>query len=351
MNTTKTPRMIALINQKGGVGKTTSAANIGAALAQAGKKVCMIDLDPQAHLTLHLGVEDDKIDRSVYDLLIDPACKASEAIVHARENLDAILSETDLAGAEPELANTMGRQLILKAKFAEVAHNYDYVLVDCPPSLGLLTLNALALVNEVVVPMQAHFLALQGVGKLLETVSLVCQSVNPELRVSGIIICMHESQTTLAKEVMADLDAFFEAARDQNLPWSDCRVLRPPVRRNIKLAEAPSFGKTILEYEPNCPGADDYRKVTQHLMELSGDVAVKPRVTPAPAPTSKVVVEAKPQLPKKESRELPQPMPSTTAVKTSEIGTSTTDGPANGCPDRAMQISEPAMKMPRPWAT
>lgn len=283
--TTRTPRMIAFINQKGGVGKTTTAANIGAALAQAGKKVCMIDLDPQAHLTLHLGVDEEKINYTVYDLLIDPARKASETIVHARENLDAILAEVDLAGAEPELADTTGRQLILKAKFHEVAHNYDFVLLDCPPSLGLLTLNALALVNEVIVPMQAHFLALQGVGKLLETVSLVCQSVNPDLRVTGVVICMHESQTTLAKEVLADLETFFEEAREKAVPWRTCRVLQPPVRRNIKLAEAPSFGKTILEYEPSCPGADDYRKLAMQIVAMS-----EKETTKAPA----AVVETQP---------------------------------------------------------
>lgn len=295
-----TPRKIALINQKGGVGKTTTAVNLGAAIAQSGKRVCLIDLDPQAHLTLHLGIEDERIERTVYDLLVDPQCPAEQAVVHARENLDAILAEVDLAGAEPELAAASNRQRILRDKFDAIEDRYDYVLVDCPPSLGLLTLNALSLVNEVVVPMQAHFLALQGVGKLLETVGLVCQSVNPDLRVTGIIICMHETQTTLAKEVLADLDAFFEDCRSQDVPWRDCIVLRPSVRRNIKLAEAPSFGQTIVEYEPNCPGARDYFQLASRLMRLGTKDEATVQAPPAtaqpadaPAPAAEPVDEDK----------------------------------------------------------
>lgn len=260
------PRTIAMLNQKGGVGKTTSTVNLGAAIAEAGRRVCLIDLDPQAHMSLHLGVEPGEGARSVYDLLVDPDCDVSETIISAGENLDVIPAEVDLAAAETELAADPDRQQILKRKFALISDQYDFVLLDCPPSLGLLTLNALALAREVFVPMQAHFLALQGVSKLLETVGLVCRSVNPQLRVTGIILCMHEGQTTLAKEIMTDLNEFFEQAREQDVPWKSCRVLRPAIRRNIKLAEAPSFGKSIFEYEPWCPGAIDYRKLAERLM-------------------------------------------------------------------------------------
>ena len=156
---------------------------------------------------------------------------------------------------------------MLRRKLEPVLGRYDVVMVDCPPSLGLLTMNALALATEVFVPMQAHFLALQGVGRLLETVGLVCRSVNADLRVSGIILSMHEGNTTLAKEIVADLDAFFEGAREQDVPWNECRVLRPPIRRNITLAEAPSFGSTIFDYAPGCPGALDYRKLAERLLE------------------------------------------------------------------------------------
>jgi chromosome partitioning protein len=311
----RSPRIIAMLNQKGGVGKTTSTVNLGAALAEAGQRVCMIDLDPQAHLTFHLGVDPHAIERSMYDLLIDPECEARSAIINARPNLDVILSETDLAAAETELAAVENRQTILRSKFAVIAREYDVVLLDCPPSLGLLTLNALALAREVFVPMQAHFLALQGVGKLLETVGLVCQSINPSLRVTGIILCMHEQQTTLAKEIVADLDAFFEEASSQPVPWSTCKVLRPPIRRNVKLAEAPSFGKTIFDYEPWCPGALDYRMLARELLASWGrpiksaessphaKAAAAPASSPSPSPAtttpspttpSHATIEAKP---------------------------------------------------------
>ncbi|UCD74241.1 MAG: AAA family ATPase [Phycisphaerales bacterium] len=265
-----------MLNQKGGVGKTTTVVNLAAALAAADHRVCVIDLDPQSHLTLHLGIDalDAPNPRTAYDLLLDPDCVADEVIVTARPNLDLIPSEVDLAGAETELAVTPDRQRILSPKFSTVADRYDFVFIDCPPSLGLLALNALSLAREVFVPMQAHFLALQGVGKLLATVGLVCQSVNPLLRVTGIVLCMHEGQTTLAREVVADLDEFFEQARDQTVPWRDCRVLRPAIRRNIKLAEAPSFGKTIFDYAPWCAGAQDYRKLAQRLLADSSAAAM-----------------------------------------------------------------------------
>ena len=292
----KPGRIIAMLNQKGGVGKTTSAVNLGAAVAQTGRRVCLIDLDPQAHLTLHLGIDADRVQRTVYDLLIDPDCTVWDVLIpDARPNLDVILAEVDLAGAETELAGMPDRQAILRRKFAVIADIYDLVLIDCPPSLGLLTLNALTLADELFVPMQAHFLALQGVGRLLETVGLVCQSVNPDLRVSGIVLCMHEAQTTLAKEIVADLDAFFEQCRDQDVPWRDCRVLRPPIRRNIKLAEAPSFGKTIFDYAPWCRGALDYRKLAEQLVQR-----------PTERKPAQTVVEPKPERAETEAEPVPE---------------------------------------------
>ena len=280
-------RIVALMNQKGGVGKTTTAVNLGAALAEADRRVCLIDLDPQAHLTLHLGI-DAKAGPTVYDLLVDPDRGAIDCIMAARPNLWVVPAEVDLAAAESELQGRPNRQWILREKLARIADAYEFVFVDCPPSLGLLTLNALSLAREVIVPMQAHFLSLQGVGKLLETVGLVCGSVNPGLKVTGIIQCMHEGQTTLAKEVIADLDEFFAAARHQDVPWRECRVLRPAVRRNIKLAEAPSFGKTIFDYSPWCKGARDYRELAEGLVARPG--TPRPQIETVPA----VVAEAKP---------------------------------------------------------
>lgn len=275
-------RAIALMNQKGGVGKTTTTVNLAAALAELGKRTLLIDLDPQAHATLHLGVDPDQLERSVYDLLFDPDVDPNEVVVETRENLHLLPAEVNLAAAEMELAAEQDRQRRITLAVRRLKTTYDYVLIDCPPSLGLLTLNALAFADEVFVPMQAHFLALQGVGKLLETVRLVSRAVNVDLRVGGVILCMHDEQSRHTREVVADLEAFFEQARGTDAPWANARVLRPAIRRNIKLAECPSFGQTIFEYARWCPGALDYRQMAEGLISDAAGVAeaAKPESTP-----------------------------------------------------------------------
>ena len=273
------PRVIAMINQKGGVGKTTTTVNIGAALAEMGMRVLLVDLDPQGHLTVHVGLDSTNLDRTIYDLLTDDDTTATEVIHQVGENLAVLPSEMNLAGIEAELAPKMitGRaQRILKEKCQSLIgaqgpesspgdRMFDYVLIDCPPSLGLLTISALVLAREVVVPMQAHFLALQGLSKLLETVAIIRQSFNPDLIVSGVVLCMFEGHTLLAGEVLADLTAFLDANRQLDVPWRDAQILKPPIRRNIKLAESPSFGKTVFRYEPHCAGAEDYRALAKAL--------------------------------------------------------------------------------------
>jgi chromosome partitioning protein len=257
-------RVVALMNQKGGVGKTTTTVNLAAGFAQAGKRTLLIDLDPQAHATLHLGVDPRESERTVYDALHDPAT-APEAVQTVRENLDLLPAEVDLAAAETELAEGARRHRRLAETLAALPP-YEVVLIDCPPSLGLLTLNALAASDEVLVPMQAQFLALQGVGKLLETVSMVASSLNPRLRVLGVTLCMHDDNTRLGREVIADLESFFADARQRATPWSDAAVFRPAVRRHIKLAEAASFGQTIFEYAPGLAGAEDYGALTRAIL-------------------------------------------------------------------------------------
>ncbi|MCK4958215.1 MAG: ParA family protein [Planctomycetes bacterium] len=263
-------RTIAVLNQKGGVGKTTTVVNTAAALARKGMKVLVVDLDPQAHLTIHLGVESQTGGWGSYGVLTRSA-ELGESLVSVRDNLWLLGANTDLVGAESELVSVVGRETILREAIEPVKDDYDYLIIDCPPSLGLLTLNALAAVEEVFIPLQPHFLALQGFGKLLETVMLVSRRINPRLKVAGIVLCMYDTRVTLSSEVRADIENFLAKAKDTDCPWSDACIVPVHIRRNIKLAEAPSYGKTIFEYEPNCHGASDYEGVASFLFGQKSD--------------------------------------------------------------------------------
>ncbi len=261
-------RIIAVLNQKGGVGKTTTVVNTAAALAAMGLRVAVIDLDPQAHLTIHLGLEPQKASAGSYEVLVKQASFEKELII-VRPNLWLLAANINLVGAETELVSVVGRETILREAIMEIEDKFDYCLIDCPPSLGLLTLNALAAAKEVLIPLQPHFLGLQGFGKLLQTVELVNKRINPDLKVKGILLCMFDSRASLPKEVKSDIEQFLENARETNCAWAHAAIIPVYIRRNIKLAEAPSYGKTIFEYERSCHGAEDYKKVAEFIHSQS----------------------------------------------------------------------------------
>jgi chromosome partitioning protein len=261
-------RKIAVMNQKGGVGKTTTSVNLAAGLALQGKRVCILDLDPQAHASLHLGIEIVGDTPTIYH-----AFAGEKTLIQTRRlvapQLWLIPSNIDLAAAEIELADTPGRELILRGAINHLleVEPYDYLIMDCPPSLGVLTVNALSAAEEVLIPLQPHFLALHGLSKLLETTALVTRRLNRKLRVSGVVLCMHESNTRLAADVAADLNDFLSAS-DPEAPWSQARIFDTKIRRNIKLAEAPSYGKSIFEYAPKSPGAADYLGLVVEVLSM-----------------------------------------------------------------------------------
>lgn len=292
-------RRIAIINQKGGVGKTTTTVNLAAALAKAGKRVCVIDLDPQAHASAHLGLEPDGSKPSMYNALVEslPLAQVRQQISN---NLWLLGADINLAAAEMELSGVVGREVILRDlleqdipcpttqvigerfRLTELngrpiiasrddqpastdAAQFDYLLMDCGPSLGVLTLNALACADEVFIPLQPHYLALHGLSKLLETTGLVAKRINPAVKVTGIVICLYEAMTKLSGEVIRDLEDFLAKSRGLNTPWSQATIFTTRIRRNIKLAECPSFGQSILEYAPSSNGAEDYRALAAEV--------------------------------------------------------------------------------------
>jgi len=260
-------RSIAIMNQKGGVGKTTTAVNLGAALARAGRRVGLIDLDPQAHASLHLGIDDAGDGPTMYEVFASDANLVGVAQVTG-DAVTVFPAHIDLAGVEIELADVSGRESVLRRHLPEIENHFDYLLIDCPPSLGVLTLNALAAVGEVVLPLQPHFLALHGLSKLLGTIDLVAGRLNPRLRVAGVVLSMFESGTRLAGEVSRDAEAFFAASADRDKPWSDARVFQTRIRKNVRLAEAPSFGQSIIRYEPRSNGAADYQALAAEVVEM-----------------------------------------------------------------------------------
>ena len=284
-------RRIAVVNQKGGVGKTTTVVNLGAALARAGKRVVLVDLDPQANLSMHLGVEVTGDAPSVYGVLTG-ACSLDEALLETgTPGLRLAPSNLDLSGAELELAGALGRETLLRDAIGEWIRAWseergdgqpaDYVLFDCPPSLGLLAINGLAAAEEVFIALQTQFFALQGMTKLVEVVQLLKRRINPDLEVTGIVPCLYDSRLRLAREVLAEIRKYFPGP-----------VFQRGIGTNIRLAEAPSYGQTIFDYAPESSGARDYALLAAEVLAQETGGAPLPAEAPAEEPVDEPAEEA-----------------------------------------------------------
>lgn len=251
---------ICIFNQKGGVGKTTTNINLCSYLALQGKKILTIDIDPQGNTTSGLGFDKKKIELSIYDLLtsdisIRDTIKECELV----SNLYIVPSKMELAGAEVELINISNRENILKEKLKEIEGEFDYIFIDCPPSLGILTINALTAANSVLTPIQCEFYALEGVGQLVNTIQLVKKSLNKKLEIQGVILSMFDNRTKLCNEVVSEVKKYFND-----------KVYNTTIPRNIRLAEAPSFGLPIMLYDDKCKGAEAYEELANEFLERQG---------------------------------------------------------------------------------
>lgn len=239
--------IISIVNQKGGVGKTTTTVNLSAYLAQHGEKVLVIDLDPQGNATSGYGFDKNVLETSVYDLLVNDTPIAEVIQSTNRKNIDMCPTNINLAGAEVELVSAMSRETILKRAVDTISNNYDFILIDCPPSLGLLTLNALAASSDVIVPIQGEYYALEGLTQLIDTINLVRKHLNPAIGIFGVVITMFDGRTQLTRQVTEEVRKYFGE-----------KVFNTVIPRNIRLAEAPSYGKTIVEYDPKSRGGHAY---------------------------------------------------------------------------------------------
>ena len=251
-------KVIAIVNQKGGVGKTTTAINLSAVIASMGHKTLLIDIDPQANACLGVGVTRDTMKKSVYDILIGQAA-ANEAIIPTyQENLHLIPSNSDLVGAQIELVNEIAREYKLKKAIETIKSEYEYIFIDCPPTLGILTLNALTAADSVLIPIQCEFYALDGVSELNNTISLVKENLNKELKIEGVLLTMYDARTKLASDVVREVVNFFKE-----------KTYKTMIPRNVRLSEAPSYGKAIGDYDKDCVGARSYKEFAKEFIEKS----------------------------------------------------------------------------------
>ena len=251
-------KVIAIVNQKGGVGKTTTAINLSAVIASMGHKTLLIDIDPQANACLGVGVTRDTMKKSVYDILIGQAAVNEAIIPTYQENLYLIPSNSDLVGAQIELVNEIAREYKLKKAIETIKSEYEYIFIDCPPTLGILTLNALTAADSVLIPIQCEFYALDGVSELNNTISLVKENLNKELKIEGVLLTMYDARTKLASDVVREVVNFFKE-----------KTYKTMIPRNVRLSEAPSYGKAIGDYDKDCVGARSYKEFAKEFIEKS----------------------------------------------------------------------------------
>lgn len=250
------PLAYAVVNQKGGVGKTTTTVNLAAYLATFGKKILLIDIDPQSNASVGLGIGRTTINRCLYNVLVD-GVPAEEIVVKSPiSNLDVLPSTPRLAGAEVELVSLDARETRLKQALLKIKENYDIIIVDCPPSLSLLTVNALASADEVIIPIQCEYYALEGISQLTHTLELIRESLNPDLKIRGIILTMYDPRTLLSAQVAEETRKYFGS-----------KVFKTVIPRNVRLAEAPSFGQPIIFYDPGSKGAEAYENLCREVLD------------------------------------------------------------------------------------
>ena len=248
-------RVIAIANQKGGVGKSTTAVNMSGYLGDLGFKTLIIDFDPQSNSTSGLGIDKDKIKTSIYDVIINNTDPKKAIIKTDYKNLYIIPSSIQLAGAEVEMVSSMKREYKLKNVIDAVKDGFDFVIIDCPPALSLLTINALTGAGEVLIPIQCEYYALEGLGQLINTIDLIKQNLNDRLKITGVVMTMFDQRTKLSEQVIEEVREYFPD-----------KVYNTIIPRNIRLSEAPSYGKPIIDYDPNCKGADAYRRLTEEVI-------------------------------------------------------------------------------------
>ena len=246
--------IIAIANQKGGVGKTTTAVNLSAALAQLGHKVLLLDIDPQGNATSGIGLRKNEIRTCIYDALINGINLEKIILPSAWKNLHVVPATIQLAGAEIELVPTVSREVKLKDALEKIKDNYSYIFIDCPPSLGLLTLNALTAANGIIIPIQCEYYALEGLGQLMNTITLVRKHLNERLKIEGVVLTMYDSRTNLSEQVMQEVKNYFKEL-----------VYNTIILRNVRLSEAPSYGKHIIDYDPRSKGAELYLALAKEV--------------------------------------------------------------------------------------